>query len=98
MGKVVWTEPALNDIREIVQYISQDSPAYAERIGVHIVEAPRRLTEFPSSGRILPEFHTENIRELIYGSYRIIYMIRADYLADTARRLPPLRFSRWRGA
>ena len=72
MAKVIWTEPALNDLREIIDYIAHDSLIYAERVGIRIVEAPRRLQEFPESGRIVPEFQDDSIRELIYGSYRIL--------------------------
>jgi plasmid stabilization system protein ParE len=43
-----------------------------------VVESPRRLTKFPYCGRIVPEFGEENIRELIYGSYRIIYLVREE--------------------
>ena len=78
MAKVIWTEPALTDVQEIIEYISKDSPIYAERVGVHVIEAPRRLELFPFSGRVVPEFNDDNIRELIYGSYRIIYLVCPD--------------------
>ncbi|NCO33311.1 MAG: hypothetical protein AUJ92_16445 [Armatimonadetes bacterium CG2_30_59_28] len=78
MVKVIWTEPALTDIEDIIEYISRDSMAYAARVGTSIVEAPRRLEEFPRCGRVVPEFENGNIRELIYGSYRIIYVIREE--------------------
>lgn len=73
MTKVIWTEPALNDLREIIDYIAKDSLVYAERLGIKIVEAPRRLKEFPMSGRVVQEFNDDATRELIYGAYRIIY-------------------------
>ncbi len=76
MAQVIWTKPALNDLREIIEHIASDSPAYAERFGTSVVQAPRRLKQFPLSGRVVPEFADERIRELIYGSYRIIYSIR----------------------
>lgn len=77
MAKIVWTGPALNDLHHIITFIAQDSPKYAERVGVRIVQAPRHLTTFPYSGRIVPEFNDSSIREFIYGSYRIIYAIRS---------------------
>jgi plasmid stabilization system protein ParE len=84
MAKVIWTEPALNDLLSLIQHIAEDSPAYAERFGIRVVEAPRRLEQFPLSGRIVPEFKDENIRELIYGHYRIIYLIRNNICYITA--------------
>ncbi len=78
MAKVIWTDPALDDLRSIVDYIAADSPVYAERFGTRLVEAPRRLEDFPRIGRVVPEFEDENIRELICGSYRIVYQLRGD--------------------
>lgn len=84
MAKIVWTEPALKGLHRIIEHIAEDSPVYAERFGLRVVEAPRRLEQFPYSGRIVPEFNDEDIRELIYGSYRIIYLIRKDVCYITA--------------
>ncbi len=75
MAEVIWTEPALEDLRNVVEYIARDSFAYAERFGTRVVEAPKRLAQFPFCGRMVPEFEEENIRELIYESYRIIYLV-----------------------
>ncbi len=76
MAEVIWTEPALKDLHNIMGYIAEDSQVYAERFGTRVVEAPRQLTQFPLNGRRVPEFEDENIRELIFGAYRIIYLIR----------------------
>lgn len=78
MAKVIWTEPALTDLHEIIRHIGRDSKIYSARFGTKVTEAPRRLKEFPYSGRIIPEFNDETIRELIYGSYRIIYKYKVD--------------------
>jgi len=74
MAKVVWTRPALDDLNDIVEYISRDSKVYAERFATRVLEAARRLEDFPYSGRLVPEFKEEDIREVIYGSYRIIML------------------------
>jgi len=74
MAKVVWTGPALDDLNDIVEYISRDSKVYAERFATRVLEAARRLEDFPYSGRLVPEFKEEDIREVIYGSYRIIML------------------------
>jgi Plasmid stabilization system protein len=78
MAKAIWTDPALDDLRSIVSYIAVDSPVYAERFGMALVRAPRHLEDHPRIGRIVPEFEDESIREIIHGSYRIIYLIRGD--------------------
>nr|WP_262984301.1 type II toxin-antitoxin system RelE/ParE family toxin [Nostoc sp. 'Peltigera membranacea cyanobiont' 210A] len=40
----------------------------------------QQLANFPLSGRIVPEFETEQIREVIEGSYRIIYYIKPEQI------------------
>jgi len=78
MAEVIWTEPALDSLKAIVDYIAEDSLVYAERFAHNVVVAPRILAEYPQSGRVVPEYKDEAIRELIYGAYRIIYQIRGS--------------------
>ena len=78
MAEVIWTEPALDSLKSIFEYIAGDSFVYAERVVNHVLAAPKKLSEFPFCGRMVPEFQDKNIRELIYGSYRIIYQIRQN--------------------
>lgn len=78
MARVLWTESALNDLKSIYDWISKDSPAYAERFCTRVIEAPRMLNEFPKAGRIVPEFNEERIRELIHNTYRIIYLYTSN--------------------
>ena len=61
MAEVVWTTPALDDLRDIVGYISRDSRVYAERFATRVLEATRHLEDFPYSGRLVAEFKEENI-------------------------------------
>ena len=34
-----------------------------------------RLAEFPSSGRIVPEFGNRTMREVLWRSYRLVYRL-----------------------
>ena len=79
MGHVIWTEPALDDVRVIMEHIAKDSPAYAARLGTRIVEAPRGLARFPEGGSIVPEFDRDDIREILVRPYRIIYTTRDQH-------------------
>ena len=81
MVKVVWTEIAIEDLRSIHDYISKDSKLYAERFIEKLIERVDQLESFPKSGRIVPEFAIEIIRELIEGNYRIVYEISADQIS-----------------
>ncbi len=72
---VVWSPRAIADVEAIASYIASDSPSYAAAVVRRIVGTTRTLAEFPLSGRKVPEFEDESIRELIAYSYRIIYVV-----------------------
>ena len=73
--RVVWSARALADVEAIASYIATDSPAYAANVVLRIVGLTKTLSEFPRSGRKVPEFDEDSIRELIAYSYRIIYRV-----------------------
>ncbi len=76
--RVVWSQRALPDLEGIAGYIAADSPAYARAVVKDIINQTRMLARFPRSGRQVPEFDDEDIRELIAYSYRIIYRLQSD--------------------
>jgi hypothetical protein len=43
MGRVIWTDPAIADLEDIMEYIARDSPRYALRVGERIYEAAASL-------------------------------------------------------
>jgi toxin ParE1/3/4 len=57
---------------------SKDSKFYADRFIGKIISRIDQLESFPNSGRVVPEFNSEIIRELIEGNYRIVYQINSD--------------------
>ena len=73
MIEIRWTEPALNDLRAIRDYISRDSAYYAEKVVDEAFDKVERLSDFPNMGRQVPEENDSTIREIIHYSYRIIY-------------------------
>jgi len=75
MVKINWTNFALQDLNEIADFISKDSVRYAQMTVKYLYESPTLLKTHPKAGRIVPEFKEENLRELIRGSYRIVYRI-----------------------
>ena len=78
--KVLWTQTAVNHLSSIYSYISQNSPQYAQRLVERLTHRSEQIAQFPLSGRIVPEFETKQIREVIEGSYRIIYYIKPDQI------------------
>ena len=78
MAELIWSPSALRDVEDIAEFISRDSPEQAALFVERLIEKTDSLTEYPLSGRIIPEIGKENAREIIYGSYRIMYLIEGD--------------------
>jgi len=78
MGKVTWAPSALNDIDAIAEFISRDSIDRAALFVTRMFEITDRLQKFPLSGRVIPEIGSQDCREIIYGSYRIMYRIEGN--------------------
>ena len=77
--RVRWTEPALEDMEGIQDYIAKDSIFYARQFIERIFEVTKNLETFPELGREVPEAkEREDVRELIFQGYRIIYLHQAN--------------------
>ena len=75
MVRIRWTDIAIDNLNDIGDYISKDSFKYAKIVIENLFTSTNLLKQHPRIGRIVPEFNNPNIRELIKGSYRIIYRI-----------------------
>lgn len=49
-----------------------------------IVNQTKMLSRFPRSGRKVPEFDDDNIRELLAYSYRIVYRVQDNEVLVSA--------------
>ena len=76
--KVYWTDSAQGHLDAIYAYIAQDSKTYARRTVDRITGKSRQIAAFPLSGRRVPEYDLDQIREVFSGPYRIVYHIRPD--------------------
>ena len=76
--KVVWSPLAIERVREAAAYIARDKPRAAERWVRGAFETVGQLAELPHSGRLVPELERPDIREVIYGAYRIIYRVSPE--------------------
>ncbi len=81
MVKIEWTDFALVDLKEIHDYISLDSRIYADRYVDKLITRVDQLLTHPKSGRVVPEYNVEAIRELIEGNYRIVYKNNQDSIS-----------------
>ncbi len=68
------------DLGDIYAYIARDVPVYAEQFIDRIIQTTYLLHEQAFMGRTVPEAEREDVRELILQNYRIIYLVKPDYL------------------
>jgi len=98
--KIIWTKSAFSNLKSIKDYISQDSAYYAIELTERILAVVEKLCAFPRLGREVPEIKKENIREIIYGNYRILYRIDPEVLyiiaiIHGARDLNRIKLNPW---
>lgn len=76
--RVRWSANARTDLRELKALISRDSTFYARRFVSKIMDSASRLAGHPELGRHVPEAELDDVRELIFQNYRIIYRVRSS--------------------
>jgi len=73
MAEVIWTEPAIQELDAIAEYIALDNPAAASDLVRAVFDKTERLENFPNSGRIPPELPDSVYREVVVPPCRIFY-------------------------
>lgn len=82
MAKIRWTSEAITWLQDIYNYIANDNPAAAGAVVDGIYEKTQLLRLFPEIGY---KYRTEpdgDIRILLYGHYRIAYLLSRDRNID----------------
>ncbi len=82
--KIVWSPKAAENLEEICLYISRDSEYYSSLFAKKVIDIIESIPNFPKRGRIVPEYGDENLREKIYGDYRIVYRIKDESIEIAA--------------
>ena len=63
--QVILSPSAHRDLRDIVRYISFDSPDRALSFGRFLITHTKSLGQFPEWGRVVPEFGDPDTREIV---------------------------------
>lgn len=82
MAKLRWTREAEQWLKDIHNYIAADNPTAAQKVVVGIYDKAQLLREFPELGQKYREEPEGDIRVLLYGHYRIVYLIRTEDVID----------------
>jgi plasmid stabilization system protein ParE len=100
--EVLWSNVAENDLRNVIEHISDNSPSNALRVFKKIEQKASSLCTFPERGRIVPELRDQGIlqyRELIIPPWRILYRISEKSVfvlsvLDSRRNIEDILFKR----
>ena len=79
--KIIWSPLAIERVNEIVEYISFDNPTAAQNWIEKVFEKVKTLEVSPKLGRRVPEVERDEIREILFGNYRIIYHISVQTIS-----------------
>jgi toxin ParE1/3/4 len=77
MARVAWTDESQSWLRDIFDYIAADNPEAAARTVQGIFDRAQALADFPEMGARYWA-SDRHVRVLLYGHYRIAYLVRED--------------------
>ena len=77
MARISWTQEAQRWLSDIFDYIAADNPQAAARTVQGIYDRAQDLQRFPELGARYTS-SPRPVRVLLYGHYRIAYLIRDD--------------------
>ena len=75
MAKIVWTEPAVEDLNRIAEYIALENHEAASRLLARIFERVEVVGDHPKSVRVPPELSGGYVREVVVPPCRIFYRL-----------------------
>jgi addiction module RelE/StbE family toxin len=73
MARVIWTEPALNDLDAIADYIAIENPVAAAQLVQRVFEHVEQLEAHPESGSRPPELERSRYRQIVQPPCRVFY-------------------------
>ncbi|MCX6545064.1 MAG: type II toxin-antitoxin system RelE/ParE family toxin [Acidobacteria bacterium] len=78
MARLIWAEPALDDLDAVAEYIALDNPVAAGSLVERVFKRVSQLARFPTSGKRPPELLRTLYREVVVPPCRIFYRVEGD--------------------
>ena len=78
--RIIWAPLALDRAEEAARYIARDRPAAAAKWIDGLFDVVSDLKTSPRKGRMVPEVGRTEIREVLYGKYRVVYRLEEKRL------------------
>lgn len=73
MAELIWTEPALQDLDAIADYIALDNPEAAQSLVQRVFQHIEQLAKHPLSGPAIPELGRSRCRQIVEAPCRLFY-------------------------
>ncbi len=84
MAQIIWSALAKEHLKEIDRYIAEGSPFYSVIFIDKLIVSVEKIGMHPRLGRIVPEFERDDLREIFFHKYRIVYTIKNDTITIVA--------------
>lgn len=78
MAEIVWTLEAARCLEDIHDYIAGDRPTAAHKVVSGIYQKVQLLQTHPRLGQRFQPITDREVREILYGHYRIAYLLRKE--------------------
>lgn len=93
MAQIIWTEPALDNLNDIADYIAVSNLHAARQLVENVFSKVERLEQFPDSGKVPDEISNLNYREVVVTPCRVFYKVDSDsvYILHVMRQERDLR-------
>ena len=73
MSEIIWSDESKADLKEVYDFIANDSIYFAEKQIKSIIERAGTIIKQLTKGRPVPEYNSPFVRQILEGKYRIIY-------------------------
>ena len=73
MAQVIWSEPALQDLDAVADYIALENPAEAAELVRQVFKHVEQLADHPESGSRVPELKRSRHRQIVEPPCRVFY-------------------------
>ncbi len=93
MAQIIWTDPALDSLNDIAEYIAVSNIYAAKQLVENVFDKVQRLEQFPDSGKIPEEIDTLDYREVLVSPCRVFYKVEQEvvYILHVLRQERDLR-------
>lgn len=78
MARLIWTEPALQDLEQIADYIALDNPVAARRLVKRVFSKAELLQDFPEMCPVPHDLADSGYRHLVVKPLRIFYRVEGE--------------------